>query len=374
MPVQIPLIKASFGEKEREIASFGSFGISSFRYASGVEALRVRSDRAELIILPFKGQQIWRAVFDGRDITMGSMFPEPRATDVYLETYGAFLLHCGMSAMGVPSEGDNHPLHGEMPNAAMDSAYLRIDEAGQTVTVGGCFQYTVAFTTNYLATPEVTLKAGESKIDVSLTVENLRRTPIDLMYLAHANFKPVDHGELIYLANYNAANVRVRQSIPSHISPPASYAKFIAELAKDPIPHHRFDPSLAFDPEIVFQIDALTDRDGYFHAMHRHPEGFADFISYRPEQAPVTQRWICRTPDQQGLGIAFPATAGVEGKRIESANGRVISLAGSDIWRIDMVMGTLNASEASAMATGIDQAAGRWGHRATTIKPAATKP
>ncbi|GIS11657.1 MAG: hypothetical protein CM15mP115_08080 [Alphaproteobacteria bacterium] len=49
-------------------------------------------------MLPFKGQQIWRAGFDGRDLTMRSMFDEPVDTQVYLETYGAFMIHCGLAA------------------------------------------------------------------------------------------------------------------------------------------------------------------------------------------------------------------------------------------------------------------------------------
>ena len=57
---------------------------SAFRYDCGIEALRICNARGEIIVLPFKGQQIWRAGFDGRDLTMHSMFDEP-VHAVYLE-------------------------------------------------------------------------------------------------------------------------------------------------------------------------------------------------------------------------------------------------------------------------------------------------
>jgi hypothetical protein len=39
-------------------------------------------------MLPFQGQQIWDAWFDERRLTMRSMFPEPKPTREYLDTYG----------------------------------------------------------------------------------------------------------------------------------------------------------------------------------------------------------------------------------------------------------------------------------------------
>ena len=106
-----------FGEKERPFIERGELSASLFRYDSGVAAVRVRNSRGEIVVLPFHGQQIWDARFEGRTLTMRSMFPEPRATRDYLGNYGAFLLHCGATAMGNPSREDTHPLHGELPNA-----------------------------------------------------------------------------------------------------------------------------------------------------------------------------------------------------------------------------------------------------------------
>ncbi|MEZ4677940.1 MAG: hypothetical protein R2932_27350 [Caldilineaceae bacterium] len=112
MSTVIHLAPEFFTPTERTLVETSALTASTFRYASGVAALRLTNDQGELIMLPFQGQQIWSATFGGRNITMKSMFEQPNATQNYLETYGAFLIHCGATAMGVPMGEDTHPLHG----------------------------------------------------------------------------------------------------------------------------------------------------------------------------------------------------------------------------------------------------------------------
>lgn len=359
MTLHIDLTNAQFGSVEQIIVSNENIAVSSFRYASGVAALRLKSARADIVVLPYKGQQIWSAKFDGRDLTMGSMFEEPVDTTDYLRTYGAFFIHCGLAGVGAPGPTDNHPLHGELPNAPFQAAWLEIDEAENRIAICGSYQHTIAFSCNYLATSKVSLGFDQTWLTVDLSVENKRNVPMDLMYLGHANFRPVDNGELVYAAHYEPASVRVRTSIPAHISPAEGYVDFIEALEQDPVLHHVLRPDLAFDPEVVFAIDMIAGPDGWTHAMQKLPGGGADFISYQPSQAPLTGRWLCRTPDQQGLGIAFPATSGVEGHTREKAKGSYVELAARDTWKISMRMGALDATQAEAIEASINQIAGR---------------
>ncbi|MEM8801553.1 MAG: DUF4432 family protein [Pseudomonadota bacterium] len=345
--MRLELYPSMFGDKERLLCAFGEIAVSTFQFDSGVAGLRVKNARGEIVMLPFQGQQIWSASFDGRDLTMRSMFDAPRQTQNYLETYGGFLIHCGLAGLGAPGPGDTHPLHGELPNAKFQSAWLEVEP--DKVTVSGSYQHIVAFSTNYRATIRTTLNASSSLLDVSVQVENLKRTSMDLMYLGHANFRPVDHGELHYTAEYSPDTVRVRRSIPSHVTPKPGYAEFLEELAEDPTGHHVLRPGLAFDPEVVFEIDMKGDEDGFAHAVQKHPDGSADYIRCRPDQARLCTRWICRTPDQDGLGIAFPATSGVEGYTVEKSKGRVETVAGGNSWRLDMQLGLLAAEETSDM-------------------------
>ncbi len=344
-----------FTELERPLCQSGEFSVSAFRFASGVAGLRVRNARGEIVMLPYQGQQVWRAEFDGRDLTMRSMFDQPKETRTYLETYGGFLIHCGITGLGAPGPEDTHALHGELPNAPFDTAWLQIDPGTQRLTVAGSYQHTVAFSTNYRATVETSLSAGSALMDVSVSVENLKRTPMDLMYLGHANFRPVDHGELHYTADYNPASVRVRKSIPSHVTPEAGYTEFLSDLAENPALHHVLAPDLAFDPEVVFELDLKADTDGFAHALQKHPDGTADYVRCRPSQSTLCTRWICRTPDQDGLGIAFPSTSGVEGYTAEKAKGRVETVEAGQTWRIDMQFGLLTISETDAAMAKITQ-------------------
>lgn len=56
---------------------------------------------------------------------MKSMFREPVATQSFSHNYGGFLLHCGATAMGVPSKEEAHPVHGELPSAPYQKAFLK---------------------------------------------------------------------------------------------------------------------------------------------------------------------------------------------------------------------------------------------------------
>ena len=155
-----------FTEAEKTLAEYESLIACTFLFSTGVCGLRLVNQVGQIIMLPFQGQQIWHVEFHGRTLTMKSMFDEPNPTTDYLHTYGAFLLHCGATAMGVPTAEDTHPLHGELPNAPYQTAQLLIgqDERGPYMGVTGSYQYTVAFNHNYIARPLVKLYADSSRL------------------------------------------------------------------------------------------------------------------------------------------------------------------------------------------------------------------
>ncbi len=354
MPVKIDLSTLSFGELEKPLAEMAGFSLSTFLYATGVKALRVKNRRGEIIVLPFKGHQIWRCSFDGRDLTMKSMFNEPVANVPYLETYGAFFIHCGATAIGAPGPSDRHGLHGELPNAPYQKGWIELDEAKGRCSVAGTYEYTMAFSHHYIATSTHVMEADSTLLDVSLQVDNLKKTPMDLMYLAHANFRPVDNGELVYSAPYTAKAVRVRKSIPGHIMPQPGYPEFLDELSKNPMLHHKLTPDLAFDPEVAFMIDMKAGDDGFAHALQKRPDGTADYIRYRPDQCGQCVRWICRTPDQDAIGMAFPSTSEVEGYTAEKKKGLYAVVDGGKSWRVDMRMGVLSKMETDIVMKNIN--------------------
>ncbi|MCY3707592.1 MAG: DUF4432 family protein [Caldilineaceae bacterium] len=340
-----------FSEKKRPFLETGALRASLFLYDSGVAAVQLENGVSELVMLPFQGQQIWSATFGGRNVTMKSMFDQPRPTSDYLQTYGGFLLHCGLTAMGVPTDEDDHPLHGELPNAQFQHAWLVSgeDEGGAYIGLGGRYQHTVAFADNYTATPLVKLHAGAKEVHVSLCCRNCKKTPMEYMYLAHANFKPVDGARIVYSAKVTPQTVRVRRSIPGHISTGPEYLDFLDRLGERPEEHHVFDESMTFIPELVFSIDYDADDQGWAHTLQVHPDGCADYVRHRPDQLPIGVRWICRTPDKDALGLVLPSTAEPEGKSAEMAKGNVRELEGGGEWRCDYVLGTLDAADVGAV-------------------------
>jgi hypothetical protein len=358
---KIRLSQDFFSDKERTLAEHGPLSASLFRFDSGVCGLRLKNERGQLTLLPFQGQQIWSVEFDGRNLTMRSMFDQPNPTRDFLATFGGFLQHCGLSGVGGPSAQDTHPLHGELPNAPYQQAYVVAshDAGGDYIGLGGQYQHTITFNANYLAEPLVKLYAGSTLFHVSMSVANLRGAPMEMMYLAHVNFRPVDHGRLVYSAPYTPEHVRVRAGIPSHIQPGPGYQEFLDTLRARPDQHHVFQPGLALDPEVVFFIDYLADADGYAHSMQIHPQGYADYIRHRPAQLPKVTRWISRTPDQDAVAIIEPGTAEPEGYLAEKAKGNAKVLPPQGKFTCEMVAGSLTADEAKQMEAKINQMARR---------------
>jgi hypothetical protein len=357
----IHLYSPLFTEREKPLIACGELSASVFKFDTGVCAVRLTNAVGELVILPFQGQQIWSATLGGRNLSMKSMFDQPNPTREYLQNYGAFYLHCGVTAMGNPGSGDSHPLHGELPNAPFQKAWIMLgedDAAGRKRTyigVGGQYKHTVAFGADYFAEPLVRLYAGSTLFDMAMTVRNLKQTPMELMYLGHANFRPVDHGRLVYSAVCTPEHIRVRKSVPSNLNPPPGYREFLEELDRHPEEHNVLKPDLAFDPEVVFMIDYLADADGWAHTLQMHPSGEADYLSHQPAELKVGVRWICRTPDQDALGMILPATAGPGGYAAEKAKGNIIAVPAKGTWRFALTMGALNAEAATKVETRIKQ-------------------
>ena len=351
----IHLQRSFFGEKEKKIVEHGELSASLFTFDSGVAAVRVRNAHGEITLLPFQGQQIWDARFENRVLTMKSMFSQPHPTREYLATYGGFLIHCGATVMGVPSREDTHPLHGELPNAPYDSAWLAVgtDEHGAYIAAAGEYRHTIAFSYDYTARPRAVLHAGKTLLAVSMEIANQKKTAMQLMYMAHVNFRPLDNGRLVYTAPCTTESVKVRTAIPSHISPPEGHREFLARLAADPALHNVLKPGLAFEPEVVFYVRYKADAQGWAHSMLAHPDGWASYIRHRPDQLDHGVRWISRTPDQDCLGIVLPATAEPEGFTAEKAKGNVRSLAGGAAARFELEAGLLDPEQAKKMEAAI---------------------
>ena len=357
---KIHVFPEQFFSKERDLLSFCEMKVSGFIYPSGVQALRIKNKRGEIVMLPFLGQQVWDAVFDGRSLKMHTPIKEPKQTLDFLSNMGSFLFHCGASAMGSPGPEDKHPIHGELVNAPYSTAYIDLGEdvIGNFIGVGGEYEHSAAFGYHYLAQPYIRLYENATVIEGSMRFVNLNKAPMEYMYLAHINFLPVDNGRFAYSAIYDSKHVRVRADFPDFMKPNEKLQSFLDELTDQPEKHHTLNPNLIFDPEVVFYIDYATDGDGKAHSMHIHPNGTADYVSHRPAQLDHGIRWICRTPDLEALGMEA-GTAGVEGFGAEKKKGNIKVLNPGKEFYCTFTAGLLPKESAEKMETKIDKMMGR---------------
>ncbi|MBX6321012.1 MAG: DUF4432 family protein [Rhodospirillaceae bacterium] len=355
-PAVVHLRPAQFGEAETVLATCGGLTASTFRYPSGVAALRIENRDGHIVVLPFQGQQIWDAVFRGRRLTMGSMFEEPLPTRNYLATYGAFFLHCGATAMGNPGPEDRHPLHGELPNAPYRRVWLAVgrDGDGPFMEVGGAYRHVVAFTHGYEAQPRVKLGAAGGRVRLTMCIDNLRRAPMELMYLAHINFRPVDGARLIDTVPDDPRHMRVRTSVPAGLALSPAHRRLLEAVGADPALHRAIEPGRAIDPELVLALDCRADAAGWAHAMQLHPDGSADFVSHRPDELGCAVRWISRTGDEEALGLMLPATAEADGYTAEKAKGNLRVLPPLGRFTCTVAFGALDADEAAALRQRIE--------------------
>ncbi len=357
--ITVNLDKSFFSEREKLIAQNGNLKAFAYLFDTGVHALRIENNLGYIVTLPYQGQQIWDCSFLGKNLTMKSMFDEPVPNVSFGETYGAFLLHCGATAMGNPTERDTHPQHGELPNAGYQKAWLQVgeDENGKYIILSGSFHHVVGFVCNYIAVPKIKVYENSSLLDVSMSIENLKNTDMELMYLMHINFLPVNNSKIVYTADYTPDKVKIHADFPDDMGSDSKYAELIGyanELKKNPELHHIIDPAQAYDPELVFIIEYNEDENGDAHTMQLHPDGYSSYVSHRPSQLKYGVRWIARTKDEDAIGIDLPATAGHRGYLEEKELGNVEILPAGEKVEFNVQIGLLNPEQSQKMKDKIE--------------------
>jgi hypothetical protein len=353
----IALQRNFFGEKERVALRYAGLTASLFRYDTGLEAIRLSNARGHIVILPYIGQIVWSAVFDGVELAMQSMFKEPRPAKVIVETYGCLVYHAGLLRNGVPTPQDTHILHGEMPCAEMDGAGLACgtDERGPWIAVTGTREYAMGFGAHYLATPRVVLRLDVTDFDVVMEVENLSAAPMDLMYLCHVNFAFAEGGRIVQPVPFTPDHVAARTAIPGHVTPNDDYRALLGELAKNPARMETLSEPQRYDPEQVFYVKGLRrGADGLVHFMMARPEGDGFTIAWDPATMPHTIRWVLANSDQRVAAFAMPATCEPEGYLAEKRKGNVRSLAGGAKATFATHIGYVDSTRAAAAAQSIE--------------------
>jgi hypothetical protein len=180
-----------FTDRETTLVDAGELKATLFTYSTGVKAVRIVNAKGSATLLPFMGQAVWRCDFLGRELTMKSIYDEPQAGAAYGETYGFFIMHCGLTAMGNPTAADTHPGHGELPLARYERAWVETgaDDKGPWIAVGGVYTHRRCFEANYTFRPTVRLRAGATALEIDVSFTNQKDLPLEYYYLCHVNHR-----------------------------------------------------------------------------------------------------------------------------------------------------------------------------------------
>ncbi|WP_439328183.1 aldose 1-epimerase family protein [Lonepinella sp. BR2357] len=322
MKNRIYLCKQQFSSVEQVIFQNDHFTAVSFKYDSGIEAINLMNSKGFVTVLPFYGQIIWDAEFNGQTLKMKNMFSEPKVGITIVDTYGCFAFHSGLIRNGCPSPQDDHPLHGEMPCAKMDKVWLEFDN--NALAISGQTEYVKGFGDHYLAQPEVVIYAARSLFDIKMQVTNLASVEMPLQYMCHMNY--CYESGATFSQNIPESAVQLRQTIPAHVKPTPQWTAFNQQILNGEYQLNALENNELYDPEIVFFMDNLQQYQQDLEYRMHSPKGYNYLTTFSSNQFNYATRWILYNADQQVAAFALPATCRPEGYLAAEKAGSLIWL------------------------------------------------
>jgi hypothetical protein len=331
-----------FNVTEKILVDTHDFTASTFQYSTGVEALRIKIGHGEFIWLPFLGQSLWSWKVDGVEQKFEGFLEEPsyQAKD-FLHNYGAFLINCGITAMGNPSKADTHPHHGELPNAKYCDAWLEISEGAYPISLCGLFSYHVPFKASYDFSAALRISRNGSSVFIDDSLVNRQKTPLQYMYLSHLNFTMRGARKLVYgVKEFTKANVCVlNEVIPGIIEDPSLFLKV------NEIP--------LINPELV----AIFKNHGKYGKVCTskmlRDDGTMIWTAINTDGLDHTVVWLTKTPDRLACGFCLPSTAGPRGFLSEEKLGNVKTLEVGESVKFQYVFGLEKKNEVASLENAI---------------------
>jgi len=310
--VKFKLEPSMFTEREHGILESSSFSINSFRYRSGVEALRIRIGRADFIWLPYLGQQIWDWCVDGKSLKFEGFIEEPSYDKNFLQNYGGFLIHCGMTAMGNPGPDDTHLHHGELPVARFDEAWIELTSKNaweNELSLCGHIHWKVPFFTEYHCTSSLRISANGLRIRAEVQLANPTSRDLPYMYLAHINFGFAGADRILSTVPFDSSHAVIREdAVSSPFTDPSAIKKINQEAP--------------YEPELV-AILKHSDIPKPVGSILLYNDGTARWVSQESPELDHHVVWITHNQDRGALGFHLPSTAGPTGYANEKAKGNI---------------------------------------------------
>ena len=342
--MHIPLYSHFFEREKRELAHMYHCTLSTFRYASGVEALQVSTGRGEITWLPFLGGEIWNWSIDGVSQKFSGFVLEPTYGKDFLHNYGAFLIHCGVLSMGNPTKEDNHPHHGELHSSRPTACSLAYDpdDKNYPLSLTCTFTYHTPFEASYTFTPTIRVKHDGTSMIADSVLKNNAQTPLQYQYLAHINFAYPRSGRLSYsISPFTTETVQMLQDGKS----PEQMLDVHEQDIHDPelvaiMDHGRAAPSTHAEGRYV--LNTLT-----------RESGSVSWVLADTHPLDHTVAWLTRTADRAACGFSLPATGGPTGRTNETRKGTVKSLAAQQEIRLWYAFGSESMNHAQEASNAI---------------------
>lgn len=353
--MKIYLNKTFFKEKESKFLENSGLSAYVYKYDTGIEAIRLENKLGHIIVLPYQGQVIWDAVFYDRSLKMTTPFSIPQNSHIFGETYGCYLMHCGMTSMGVPKDTDNHPVHGHLPFASMKESHIEIgeDKSGKYLELFSTYERNIAFDEHYIAIPSIRLYENSSMLRVHMHTQNLSRKKMNLMYLCHINNKLIPGAKIYQTLDWDNKHMAI-QDLP--VSPNSDLVHLHEKVGKDPSASNPITESEFYDPEICFFLrDMKNDANHFAHYLYELPDGSGDYTYFDSKVLNHGVRWIAYHQDCQSMGMVLPGTAESEGYTKELSKNNLKYLEPMDTFDATVYCGAVNSSEAKNIIKTINE-------------------
>jgi len=347
-----------FGDRPIELVRDGELSAAAFRYETGVCGLHIKNQHCNMVVLPYMGQQIWFAEFEGKNLTQKSIFDQPQNTTKFGDNYGGLLLHCGLTNINCAEEGEDYPLHGELPFADYPETYTGIgrDEKGKYLAVGGTYVYRNSQEYHWAYSPELRLYDDASVLEMHIDIHNRRQSPLDYMFMCHMNWLAVDGSRLVYSAKKDKEHIKPDPPELKGDSPRAvRMREFSKKLMEDPMILDVLDfKTQCCDPEMCINVKYEADENHWAHAMQVMPGGDACYVGFCTTELPYALRWFCCTGDESGVGIALPTTGTNRSTAYQKEHGYYNTLDPEEHAGIRFDFGYLNKEKANEMEGRIE--------------------
>lgn len=322
--------------------------VRTHRFDSGVAALDIKWGRWDLVVLPFRGQQVWRLFLDGEDLTMQTSFDEPASSLVFGESYGAFLVHCGLSGIGAPGVDDQHAHHGELPTIASSDVRLQVqpsaDGAQRTrLEVVSVFSYKLSHAFDYQVRITLRIDPAASTLKSRVEVTNNRAEPLKYGYLCHLNFKLDQELRLLQSAPDGKDGI----SFYPHPAQDRETSVLLADYELAPELSNQLSPKQRITPEYCAVLTPVETEAGVAEFLARRADNSAYWVGFETEILKRAVRWISNTSDEHAAGFCLPATGHHLGRTRNEEDQLLRVLGPGETDLVEVEFGLLDAQEAT---------------------------